>query len=116
MIPDRYLPNHIFPRQVIARIGLVSDTHMPERCAQLPPTLFDVLDGVDLLLHAGDVGELWVLDRLSTIAPVIAVHGNDETEDAEQALPYSQVVTVTGQRILLWHSHCPDWQEEMPSR
>jgi putative phosphoesterase len=72
---DRLLP----PERVAARIGIISDTHMPERCAALPPALFETLRGVDLLLHAGDVGELWVLDRLSALAPVVAVHGNDET-------------------------------------
>ena len=55
------------------RIGLVSDTHMPERCDALPASLCAALGGVDLLLHAGDVGELLVLDRLSAIAPVVAV-------------------------------------------
>ena len=67
-------------------------------------------------MHAGDVGELWVLDRLSAIAPVVAVHGNDEKPDEEQALTNSQVVTVDGERILIWHSHNPDWQAEMASR
>ena len=97
-------------------IGLISDTHMPARCAALPPMLFDVLRGVDLLLHAGDVGELWVLDALSAIAPVIAVHGNDETADAQRELPYQQVIAVGGQRILLTHAHYPDRAEEMESR
>jgi putative phosphoesterase len=60
---------------IVARIGLISDTHMPQRCAALPDAVFDALKGVDLILHAGDVGELWVLDHLSTIAPVVAVHG-----------------------------------------
>jgi putative phosphoesterase len=82
----------------------------------LPPTIFDLLAGVDLLLHAGDVGELAVLDQLSAIAPVIAVHGNDETDEAQAVLPYQQVVTVAGRRILLWHSHFPDRQEELASR
>lgn len=97
-------------------IGLISDTHMPARCAALPPALFEALRGVDLLLHAGDVGELWVLDQLSAIAPVIAVHGNDETADAQRELPYRQVIAVGGQRILLTHAHYPHRAEEMESR
>ena len=100
----------------IATIGLISDTHMPARCREFPPALFNLMDGVDLLLHAGDVGELWVLDRLSTIAPVIAVHGNDETDDAQRELPYQQIITIGGQRILLWHSHFPDRVDEMDAR
>ena len=112
----RFLPNGILPEQVVARIGLISDTHMPQRLAALPLAIFDVLDGVDLLLHAGDVGELWVLDLLSTIAPVLAVHGNDDTDDAQRELPYQHLVTVAGQRILLCHSHHPDRAEELASR
>jgi uncharacterized protein len=39
-------------------LGLVSETHVPQRCDALPPGLFEALRGVDLVLHAGDVGEL----------------------------------------------------------
>ena len=97
-------------------LGLVSDTHMPRRCDALPPGLFEALGGVDLVLHAGDVGELWVLDRLAAIAPVVAVHGNDDTADAQRELPYQQVVAVGGARVLLCHSHNPDRAGEMASR
>jgi putative phosphoesterase len=89
---------------------------MPERLASIPGTLWDVMRDTDLLLHAGDVGELWVLDRLSDIAPVVAVHGNDDTPDAQRELPGQQLVSVAGKRILLWHSHFPDPAEEVASR
>lgn len=113
---EKYLPPHLHRSQLAAAIGLVSDTHMPFRRRTLPTNLVDVLGGVDLLLHAGDVGELWTLDQLSAIAPVIAVHGNDDSEDSQRELPYQQVITIAGERILLWHSHFPDWKEEMASR
>ena len=103
------------PNQTV-RIGLISDTHMPERWAALPTAVFRLFKDVDLLLHAGDVGELWVLDKLSAIAPIVAVHGNDETRDAQRELPYQQVITVAGQRILLWHSHFSDRVDEMADR
>lgn len=98
------------------RIGLISDTHMPQRWAELPTAVFELFQDVDLILHAGDVGELWVLDKLSSIAPVVAVHGNDETPDAQRELPYQQIITVAGQRILLWHSHFSDRVDEMTDR
>ena len=113
---DRFLPAGVDPVRITHRIGLISDTHMPMRCRRFPDTLHQVLDGVDLLLHAGDVGELWVLDQLSTLAPVIAVHGNDDTEDAQRELPPQQIITVEGNRLLLWHSHFSDWAEEMAFR
>jgi putative phosphoesterase len=97
-------------------LGLVSDTHMPQRCDALPPGIFEALRGVDLLLHAGDVGELWVLDQLGAIAPVVAVHGNDDSADAQRELPGQQVVVAGGTRVLLCHSHYPDRAQEMASR
>lgn len=113
---DRFLPPDLPAERVVARIGLVSDTHMPERCPALPPALFEALRGVDMLLHAGDVGELWVLDRLSAIAPVLAVHGNDDTPDAQRELPYQQALSVAGRRIVLTHAHYPDRAQELESR
>lgn len=103
-------------RTIVARIGLISDTHMPDRCRALPPALADVFADVDMILHAGDVGELRVLDQLGQIAPVVAVHGNDETAEAQRELPDQQLLTVAGLRILLWHSHFPNRVDELNSR
>lgn len=89
---------------------------MPERCFAFPPSLAQVFNDVDLIFHAGDVGELWVLDQLSEFAPVFAVQGNDDTEDAQRELPLQQVITIGGRRILLWHSHYPDRIDEQTSR
>src|SRR5579859_7066991 len=111
-----FLPLDIPVSAVQACLGLISDTHMPQRCDALPGVLNDLFCGVDLILHAGDVGELWVLDQLSAIAPVIAVHGNDETPDAQRELPYQQVIMIGGQRIVLCHSHHPDRATEMSLR
>ena len=113
---DALRPSGLPVGRVRACLGLVSDTHMPERCAALPPALFEALRGVDLLLHAGDVGELRVLDGLSAVAPVIAVHGNDDTPDAQRELPYTQVVAAAGLRILLTHAHYPARAEQLASR
>jgi predicted phosphodiesterase len=60
---------------------------MSEKCLELPASVHTILNGVDLILHAGDVAELWVLDRLSELAPVVAVHGNDDTAEAAWVLP-----------------------------
>jgi putative phosphoesterase len=94
----KFLPPELPAERVIACFGLISDTHMPKRWLEIPAAVYDIFRGVDLVLHAGDVGELWVLDRLSEIAPVVAVHGNDETAEAQRELPYQQIVAVGGQR------------------
>jgi putative phosphoesterase len=57
-------------------IGLISDTH-----GLLRADVFTALAGVDLILHAGDVGGDDILDELSAIAPVHAVYGNTDPTD-----------------------------------
>ncbi len=98
------------------RIGLIADTHMPRRWKTLPTIVFDTFSTCDLIFHAGDVGELWVLDQLSQSAPVIGVHGNDETREAATALPFVQTIACEGHRIVLTHSHYPDRETEMNHR
>ena len=98
------------------RIGLISDTHLPDRLEVIPPVISKIFHGVDLILHAGDVGELRVLDELAQIAPVIAVRGNDETVEAQRELPYAQIVFVANSRSLLTDAHYPDRTEELASR
>jgi putative phosphoesterase len=112
----QYLPANIDPDQVQICLGLLSDTHMPARWPVLPPLLPAIFAGVDLICHAGDVGELWVLDELSGIAPVVAVHGNDEPPDTPRLLPEKQIVAAAGHRVLVWHSHYADRIDEMESR
>ena len=97
-------------------IGLISDTHMPRRRRALPPAVFDLLAGVDLVIHSGDVGEMWVLDQLSRIAPVIAVHGNDETPEATAALPFLITLALGGERVVVTHGHHPEPEKEWASR
>ena len=97
-------------------IGLISDTHFQDRCFTLPPVLEKWWAGVDFILHAGDVGELGVLDLLGRIAPTIAVHGNDEPDEAKRDLPEQQLLALHRVRIFLWHSHYPDPLEEKLNR
>jgi uncharacterized protein len=112
----QHLPPNWTNHEVAAVVGLLSDTHLPDRRRSLPSSLAAVFSGADLLLHAGDVGDLRVLDELSALAPVIAVHGNDDSTASQANLPYQQVVVVGGRRILLWHSHYPNRSEELDSR
>ena len=64
------------------RIGLISDTHIPEACEHLPAPVFAAFAGVDLVMHAGDVYVNRVLDELAQIAPVIAALGNGDGSPA----------------------------------
>ncbi|MHA3703329.1 metallophosphoesterase family protein [Jatrophihabitans sp. YIM 134969] len=62
----------------MTRVGLVSDTHAPRYWKRLPPRVAAAFDGVDLVLHAGDVCEPSVLDELAQLAPVHVAHGNND--------------------------------------
>ncbi len=60
------------------KIGLISDTHIPEAMPELPAQVRTVFSGVDLILHAGDLHSLDVLNWLEEIAPVLACRGNGD--------------------------------------
>jgi putative phosphoesterase len=79
-------------------IGIISDTHGLVR-----PQAIEALAGVDMILHAGDVGKQEVLDTLKDIAPVVAVRGNNDKGDWAQTLPDWEVVEVGKVSIYMLH-------------
>lgn len=68
-------------------IGLISDTH-----GLLREEAVEALRGVELILHAGDVGKPEILETLKTLAPVVAVRGNIDTAPWAKELPETAVV------------------------
>ncbi len=80
-------------------IGLISDTHGLVR-----PACADALTGVELILHAGDVGGSDVLQELSYIAPVRAVFGNIDRV-GERGLEQEFVVEMDGTSVHVSHGH-----------
>ena len=72
----------------MSTIGVISDTH-----GLLRPEALDALARSDLILHAGDVGEAAILERLAEIAPVRAVHGNTD-HGVLRDLPATAVVDL----------------------
>ena len=60
------------------KIGVISDTHISGGRRVLPPRIFTDFDGVDLILHAGDLMIARVVTELEALAPVIAVRGNND--------------------------------------
>lgn len=83
------------PRTVV---GVISDTH-----GLLRPSALRALSGVDLILHAGDVGDAAILERLRAIAPTVAVRGNVDTSPWGRTLPETEVVDVHGRTIYMLH-------------
>jgi hypothetical protein len=80
-------------------VGLISDTHGLVRA-----DVHTALDGVELILHSGDVGGDSILDELALIAPVRAVRGNTDPPD-DPRLPESIELNVGGVRIHVSHGH-----------
>jgi len=80
------------------RAGVISDTH-----GLLRPEALAALDGVDLILHAGDVGDPAILARLAEIAPVTAIRGNIDTHGPCAQLPATEYVTVAGHNLYMLH-------------
>lgn len=80
------------------RIGLISDTH-----GLLREEALRALRGSDLIVHAGDVGEREILEKLKQMAPVVAVRGNVDTEHWARALPLTAVVEAGQVQIYVLH-------------
>ena len=80
-------------------IGLISDTHGLVRAQ-----VHQALAGVELILHAGDVGGDEILDELALIAPVLAVYGNTDAP-GDPRLSESIERTIEGVRIHVSHGH-----------
>ncbi|MCL5998230.1 MAG: metallophosphatase family protein [Chloroflexi bacterium] len=90
-------------------VGVISDTHIPHRLKEMPPRVFQQLKGCDLILHAGDLEDVHILDSLRTIAPVYAVRGNVHWQSStgvhDQDLPLSLTVPLNGHIIYMTHGH-----------
>ncbi len=99
-------------------IGLVSDTHVrvPNYRASLsrlsasalPPQIMEAFRGVDLILHAGDIYTLPVLDELECIAPTLASEGDDDPFEVvnDKRVKWRHVITVEG--VIIWLAHQPE--------
>jgi putative phosphoesterase len=87
---------NVFPDA--SKIGLISDTH-----GLLREEALRALQGSDLILHAGDVGDPEILESLRRIAPVVAIRGNVDTEPWADSLPATEMVSASGVIIYMLH-------------
>ncbi|MGI6045623.1 MAG: metallophosphoesterase family protein [Eggerthellaceae bacterium] len=82
-------------------IGILSDTH-----GLFDERLYGALYGSDLIIHAGDIGRVDILEDLKLISPVVAVLGNNDYDEYGPDLGYSAQAVVEGVRIFV--SHYPE--------
>jgi uncharacterized protein len=80
------------------KLGIISDTH-----GLLRAEVFEVFAGVDHILHAGDFGELGILDELAAIAPVTGVWGNVDGWEVRARVPEVAEVELDGARVVVLH-------------
>jgi len=88
--------NDIEPESCV--IGIVSDTH-----GLLRPEVITSFNGVDLILHAGDVGDPEVIDGLESIAPLVVVRGNMDYGSWADQLPVSRSLCIAKTHLFLIH-------------
>ncbi len=81
------------------QIGVVSDTH-----GLLRPAVLPLLAGVDHILHAGDIGDVAILEALARIAPVTAIRGNIDVSGPCSLLPATEIAALHGTTVYMVHS------------
>lgn len=87
----------------IKKIGVISDTHIPTRGRVIPPDLYDLFEGVGLILHAGDLVDEQVLDEFKALAPVEAVAGNMDPVMLQSRLGRLKLIEVGAVKMGLLH-------------
>ncbi|RLC15630.1 MAG: metallophosphoesterase [Deltaproteobacteria bacterium] len=79
-------------------VGVISDTH-----GILVPAAIKALHGVDLIIHAGDIGNAGIMDELNSIAPVVAVRGNMDMSEDLRELPETEAIQVGDALLYIIH-------------
>jgi putative phosphoesterase len=87
----------------VKRVAVIADTHLPRGGRELSRECLQVLEGADLILHAGDVTGAEALDGLRRHAPLHAVQGNMDDLRLRRSLPLQLTVEVEGVRIGIVH-------------
>lgn len=89
------------------RVGVISDTHIPKAASDLPQIVYDKFQNVDMILHAGDLVEYSVFEKLLKIAPTHAVSGNMDMDYVRASLPQKDIINAGGFKIGLIHGWGP---------
>ena len=91
------------------KVGIISDTHISAPNRGVPPALMDHLRGSELILHAGDLVVLDVIESLREVAPVEAVAGNMDDAEVKKTLPSKKIIPVEKILIGLIHGWGAPW-------
>lgn len=87
------------------KIGVLSDTHVPDLLPALPARVLELFRGVDIILHAGDICDLRVLQQLEAIAQTYAVVGNRDSLQVKKYVQEAHRLEFANRAIGLIHGH-----------
>lgn len=80
------------------KIGIISDTH-----GYLDPQVFSYFEACDEIWHAGDIGDMRVMEELAAFKPLRAVHGNIDGREIRRYYPQDQLFDCDGMRVWITH-------------
>jgi len=88
------------------RIGVIADTHIPERAKMIPQEILREFKTVDMVIHAGDLVELSILDQLRSVSKdVRAVWGNMDPYEVRANLPQKEIIKAGKYKIGVMHGY-----------
>ncbi|MBI4791053.1 MAG: metallophosphoesterase family protein [Chloroflexi bacterium] len=87
------------------KIGVLSNTLVPTALPTLPERVFEIFNGVDIILHAGDICDLQVLQQLEPVAQTYAVYGEQDNQLVRKYLQATQRLEFANRAIGLIHGH-----------
>ncbi len=87
------------------KILVISDTHIPRVAHDLPQKIYDEIEKVDMIIHAGDFVEKEIFDKLSTLKKTKAVYGNMDQSELRHILNQKEIIGVGKFKIGLIHGH-----------
>ena len=90
------------------KIGVIADTHITNRAGEIPQEVLQAFKNVDMVIHAGDLTDLSVLDELYAVSKnIIVVRGNMDPSDVTSRFPEKEIVKVGKIKIGVMHGWGP---------
>lgn len=88
------------------KIGVISDTHINHKSADLPEEIVEAFKNVDMIIHCGDLVDLSVVEKLKNLCKnVKAVYGNMDPAELKDKLPEKEIITVGKFKIGVAHGY-----------
>jgi len=90
------------------KIGVIADTHIPDRAKDIPQQILEAFKGVDMIIHTGDLVDPSVLDKLKTVCKQVkAVWGNMDPYEVRKGLPEKEIIPIGKYKIGVTHGYGP---------